>query len=392
MSLVSAVPGKAFSTTLSLAQAACGPVRWSVRDNRGNLVLKGQVPPTGNTVIINGVLPSSVKVPPDGSRFSISATDGKTSAIEYFEVISPLNVEPQAGPIAYLYKHQFKDTLLLPRKAEFVNVKIALSDGCWPLGNGQEFQIPEDQIHRRGDAFLYVFNFGDTVPGMATVPRGTLETHPQSTFGTGSVIWDFFFEEGDEGQDIHPLYTITAHTMTFITGIQMMVDKARIGDVNNYLAYTSADLAHAFMRGLDFVMQSPPVSGGWPIDHTPIMLKDYVIKAGAVDILRSQYQAEGVSAFDLQGMRTQLQVDRTQYLAQLIGELEADLAGLVQAKNYWLAQGAPLGNVMSRGQRPIGILSLSRGTYSPWPMIPLPVIVGGYSWIGGGIGYGPILG
>src|SRR5258708_4435213 len=123
MSLISAVPGKAFSTTLYLPQAALGVVLWSIRDNRGKLVLKGQLPPSNNKVIISGVLPSGVEVPPDGSRFSLTATDGKSSATEYFEVISPIQVDDHGTEIAYLAGHPFTDVLVLPRRAECVTVK-----------------------------------------------------------------------------------------------------------------------------------------------------------------------------------------------------------------------------------------------------------------------------
>ena len=97
-----------------------------------------------------------------------------------------------------------------------------------------------------------------------------------------------------------------------------------------------------------------------------------------------------MSQMDLQGLGVQLQVDRTQILAQLIGELQTDWANLPQAKNVWMAQGAPLGSVLASGKRPIGVLGLSRGTYSPWPMYPLPIVMGGYTFLGAGAGYGQL--
>ena len=82
MSLISCVPGRTFSTTMYLPQPASGVVKWTVRDPTGKLVLKGQCPPANTTVVISGVLPSSAFVPEDGSKYSISASDGRTSAIE----------------------------------------------------------------------------------------------------------------------------------------------------------------------------------------------------------------------------------------------------------------------------------------------------------------------
>jgi len=391
MSLVSVIPGRNFSTTLQLPQNASGPVSWSVRDNTGKILLKGQCAPAGTTVVISGVLPSNTKVPPDGSKFSILATDGITSTSEYFDVIAPDDLAVQHGiEIAYVVKHPFRDSLILPKRADEVSVKIALSDGAWPIGAATPYKIC-DEPYRRGDSWVYTFNYAKTPQGAGANPPGSLDTHVMQSLGTGMVIWDYTLcDDVDSGQQIHPIYTITAHSMTFLNGIRKLVDKARIGDVNTYLEYTMSDLAHAFARGCEFVWQSPPAAGGWPIDQTPVALKDYIIKAAAVDILRAQYMAEGMSQFDLQGLRTTLSVDRTQYLAQLVGELEQDLQGLPAAKNMWMAQGSPMGNQLGSGRRPIGILGLTRGVYSNFPLHPLPITGGGYTFLGNGMGFGPM--
>lgn len=361
-----------------------------MRSHEGKVILKGQCAPAGNTVIISGVLPSSSPVPPDGSKYSVSATDGNTSATEYFSVIAPLSIQTQHGvEIAYLEKHAFRDTLILPSRADCVSVKISLGDGSWPAGM-LPINIP-DHSHKVGDAYVYSFDYSKTQQGQGTAPPGVVNTRPDSTLGFGTVIWEYTLEDSVEtDQALHPFYTINAHSMMFINAIRKMVDKARIGDVNEYLAYTMSDLAHALLRGCDYVMQSPPVAGGWALNQIPVSLRDYIVKAGALDVLRAQYQAEGMSAFDLQGMRTQLQVDRTQVLVGLIDQLNADMEKLPQAKNEWLAQGAPLGNQLAGGKRPIGTLALTRGTYSPWPMVPMPIVTGGYSFIGGGLGFGPL--
>jgi hypothetical protein len=283
----------------------------------------------------------------------------------------------------------FKDSIVLPAQAEDISVKIALTDGTWPISSQMPAHIRHPPL-RKGTSYIYSFNYAHTPGGHSTVPAGIIDTKVGNTFGTGNVIWDYTLLESEEtNQEIHPFYTITPHTMPFLTAIRKLVDKARIGDVNGYLEYTMSDLCHAFMRGCEFVMQSPPASGGWSLIQTPISLKDPIVKAAALDMLRAQYQAEGMSQMDLQGMRTTLTVDRTQYLAQLIGELSQDLdANLVRIKNVWMAQGSPMGNLLSGGRRPIGILGLTRGSYSPWPMCPLPVITGSYQFLGGGYGYG----
>jgi hypothetical protein len=243
-----------------------------------------------------------------------------------------------------------------------------------------------------GTNYVYNFDFSAYSQGSSFSPPGSLNTNTASGFGTGSVIWDYLLSDGiTESQEAHVFYTITPYTLTFINAIRKLVDKARIGDVNTYLQYTMSDLAHALTRGCDYVMQSPPVPGGWSLDQIPISLKDYIVKASAIDILRAQYMAEGMSAFNFQGLRTSLETDRTQYLGQLISELENDLQGLPQAKNLWCSQGSPLGTQLVPGKRVIGMLALTTGTYSNIPIPSLPILNNGsYAFAGPyGMGWGP---
>jgi hypothetical protein len=327
-------------------------------------------------------LPSSISVPIDGSKYSISCTDGITSAVEYFSIISPQDLQvSHSSEIAYKVKSIFKDSLILPSTAENITLCISLSDGSWPVPPETPITVNISSPTTYGTSIVYLFDFSAYSQGAIYSPAGSIDTHIMTSFGTGNVVWTYLLSDGiTENEEIHPFYTVSAHSMQFLTAIKKMVDKARIGDVNKYLEYTMSDLCHALTRGADYVMQSPPVTGGFPLEQIPVALKDYIVKAGAIDILRAQYQAEGMSQFDFQGLRTQLTVDRTQYLAQLISELEADLQGLPAAKNIWLGQGAPFGNQLGDNRRPIGVLMLTRGIYSTYPTIPMPIMQMGYSF------------
>ena len=358
------------------------------------MVINGQVSTTTTSVIIATTLPSNVSIPLDGSKYSIYATDGITSAVEYFTVIAPVDISTQHGiEIAYLQGSVFKDSLILSSSVSDINITMYLDDGTTIVPPASPISLNVSSPTMYGTNYVYAFDYSQYFPGSSANPAGSLNTNTYSGFGTGTVIWDYLLSDGiTESQEIHPFYTVTPHSMVFINAIRKMVDKARIGDVNLYLQYTMSDLCHALTRGCDYVMQSPPVATGFALDQIPIMLKDYIIKAAAIDILRAQYMAEGMSAFDFQGMRTALQVDRTQYLSQLISELEADLQGLPSAKNFWLAQGAPLGSAISPGKRPIGMLALTTGTYSNIPMPALPIMgASGYSFSPYGMGWGPLI-
>lgn len=395
MSLISAIPGQALNCTLTLPQSAVNPVKWIIKDHTGALILNGQVAPSGTSVVISTTLPSNVSIPLDGSKYSITASDGITSTTEYFTIVAPQDLQVEHGTeVAYLKGSVFKDSLILPSSVSSIAVTIYLDDGTTVVAPQNAINLNVSSPTHYGSNFVYLFDYSQYFPGNANVPVGSLNTNTSSGFGTGTIIWDYLLSDNiTESQEAHVFYTVTPYSMQFMNAIRKMVDKARIGDVNTYLQYTMSDLAHALTRGCEYVMQSPPVATGWSLDQIPVYLKDYIVKAGALDILRAQYQAEGMSVFNFQGLRTTLETDRTQYLEQLIGEMESDLQGLPAAKNMWAAQGQPLGPSASLigAKRPIGVLGLSVGTYSNIPIPALPIFNSAYSFSPYGLGYGPLI-
>lgn len=376
MSLVSAVPGQTVNTTLQLPNAAVAPVKWAVRSPTGRVVASGQSAPSGVACIISFVLPSSIEIPSDGSRFSITASDGQSSVSEYFEVVDPDGIEVEHGvEVAYMKGGRLSDTLILEHAADEVTVSVQLLDGSVLV---PDTEIDVGTVSHHGGA--YVYKFTSSAP---------VDTRTLATLGVGSIVWSYTLQDAMlPQQELHPFYTVTPYAADFANAIRKIVDKARIGDTNNYLDVTMTDLMHAVIRGADYVMQSEPLMTGFALDQLPRMLRDYIIKAGAVDLLRAQYLAEGMSQGDFQGLGVQLNVDRTQYLDGLINQLTADLATLPQAKNKWLQQGAPLGAALASGKRPIGALGLTTGTYSNMPMVPLPMYMmgnGNYNFLRYGV-------
>jgi len=372
VNLVSAVPGQTVNTTIQLPVVATAPVQWSVRDPNGALVASGQVSPSGTLAVVSFVLPSSAMVPLDDSRYALFATDGVTSATEYFAVLSPDALAVDHGvEVAYVAGQQFADSLILDEAADEVTVTVQLLDGTALVSSVSVAGPPT----RRGQAFVY------------TYVGSAVNTSTSSTLGVGTVTWSYTLSsEALPRQELHPFYTITPYAADFANGIRKLVDKARIGDANKYLDVTMTDLIHAVIRGADYVMQSEPLATGFSLDGMPRSLRDYIIKAGAVDLLRSQYLAEGMSQGDFQGLGTQLNVDRTQYLDQLISQFTQDLSGLPMAKKKWLEQGAPLGATLAAGKRPIGVLGLTTGVYSNMPMMPMPYyFMGNYNFLRYGV-------
>lgn len=360
MSLISVVPGQTVNTTVQLPQPAIAAVKWVVRDHLSKVVARGQYSPSGTLVVVNFVLPSTAAIPLDHSKYSITATDGASTVVEHFDVVSPEQLSTDHGTeLAYMQGKNFTDIIRLPAVPEFLKAQVFLADGTELV---QEMEVDTNSPIRSGQDYVFRFDYGDS-----------LDTRTASTMGVGTVVWDYTMEDAvDSEQEMHPFYTVTPYSMDYINAIRKIVDKTRIGDTNVYLQITTSDLVHALIRGADFVMQSEPLMSGFPLDQMPRMLRDFIVKAAAVDLLRAQYLAEGMSVFDMQGLGVQVNVDRTQYIDALVQQLANDLQQLPGAKKKWLEQGAPLGGTIPPFKRPVGVLGLTTGVYSNWPMIPQP--------------------
>ena len=354
---ISATPGSTVAATLQLPANATTTVKWQVTDPVGDTVAEGQQPPTGTLVVISFAMPRDAVVPLDGSEYRVTATDGTTSVAEGIALVSALDPSyDHADEIAYVKGKNFVCRLITTEPADAITVSVSLHDGTVLASS---VAVPAWNPTRLGNAYVY------------TADLGVLNTHTDSTFGSGSVLWDYVTESATTSdQQLHAFWTITPYSSTFIHAIRKLVDRARIGDANRYLNITMADLANALLRGMDYVINSAPMLTPFALDQMPITLMDYIVKAAAVDLLRAQYLAEGMSSFDMQGLGVQLNVDRSQYLDGLAQQLTTDLQNLPASKRAWQQQGMPLGGTLIPGSRPIGILAISVGTYNNYSVAP----------------------
>lgn len=185
-------------------------------------------------------------------------------------------------------------------------------------------------------------------------------------------VWTVSRGAGNVEIQIHPIYTINFYMYRHLDSLQKLVDRARIGDTQPHLKITGPELIHHLFRGIEYVASAPP-NVATPISPSalPGALSDFIIKAGAVSLLKAMYLSEGMTNFDFQGLGVQLMVDRTQYIDNMISRLEADLGEpLRTAKNLWIRAGSPTGPAGSTGgarspfYNSVGVLNVSVGSYS----------------------------
>ena len=371
----SLTPGAAFSTTVGLPQFTVGPMAWSIRDATGAVVARGTCVAAGKSVQVLGVLPSNVDVPADGTPYVLVVTDGTTASQVAFSVVAIDDEVPSHGvEVAYVAGRSFADALVTDALA--TNVTVSVSD-C--TGKVLVAETAVTTNSERAGSLIWKY------------AGGVLSPATGQSMATGTSLWEYDDDDGRRQQEVHAFYTITPYSLEWLNVIRKLVDRARLGDAHRYLEVTVTDLAHALVRGCEFVASSPPFLTPFTLDGLPITLRDYITKAGAIDLLRSLQLAEGLSAFDFTGLGVQLNVDRSSHYGDTISALQADLDKLVEVKKAWMAAGSPMGAIAAQTRRPIGALLLTTGVYSNQPSRTLPFVYGwgnasfyGFGRLGGG--------
>lgn len=184
-------------------------------------------------------------------------------------------------------------------------------------------------------------------------------------------MWTVVRASGAPEYHVHPIYVVNPVLLRHTDSLQKLVDRAKTGDAQPHLEIKQTDLIHHLYRGIEHVVAYPP-------NYTPITpvrmpgaLADFIVKAGAVSLLKAMYLAEGMSNFDFQGLGVQLVVDRTPYIDNMITRLENDIGDPLRiAKSNWIRQGCPSGPIggLGGGRSPfynrIGAMNVSTGAFT----------------------------
>lgn len=311
------------STSVSLRNRAgqpfpgTSPATFTVTDFNGAPILSGTgVQDTMNpeTWTASFSIPAAAPLPMNGEKYAIAwviRNDSETaSAVEYFSVRvegDPISFEN--GRIA-LKGGSITDTLMTD--APVTNVHLRLldeSDTAYV-----DVDVPSTPTRLVNGLCFYDYTTAN-IPVLDQ--RLSLMPH--------LAEWTYTDPFGSPALEVHPIYVISSKMFLFIDAVKKVVDRARNNDINPNLRYTDIDLAHYVLEGLQRVNVNAPTFTNFTPDTVPFVFHPLVKDCAAVRALQAQYLAEGVSAFDFQGQSVQLNVDRTQYIQQMIDMLNTDL-------------------------------------------------------------------
>lgn len=336
-----------------LIPATGAVANYSVRDAAGNLITNGVgIQDSGNPArwYTQLVLPLSSPTNISGQKSSITwdlATSDGTSptVIELFEIVAPVS-EVTTGTSTDLVVMEgtpLADSLIVPT-----------------LGQAPIALVSYKVVDQSGMTLYGPPALTPTTIGPASTTYQIIQTIPGLNVGTNGDssylgIWTVIRTGLSNTYEVHPIYAANAPLLMVMNDLRMLIDRAKLGDIHPYLNWSTADLLHFIYKGIEYVAAFPPIIMQIDPSNIPKALVDFVVKAAAISALRAQFLAEGMSAFDFQGLGVQLNVDRTQYLQAMIDELQNDLDNHLSAVKAALAHRGP------------GALAISVGTFTNFP-------------------------
>ena len=165
--------------------------------------------------------------------------------------------------------------------------------------------------------------------------------------------------------ETHPLYILDFKILNVVNTLQLMLDKAKLVEVDPSLQWHNVELIQAVLAGIKRINSSPPEITLWKVHDFPSGLDRFLSIAAAIYALESRLLAEGLNTFDFQGLNTQLNYNRTEYLSQLLDRYNAVMDQLPLAKKSAIlanGKGEIAGNETDKRVRNIGTLGLGVNT------------------------------
>lgn len=324
-----------------------GLATYVVRNQDGLPVLSG----TGTQDMTNPArwtatitIPASAPIPANGGKWSIQWRLPLKKSDAYREETFPIvptgdeSVAKRPTEILTLSATAFSDVIYLPASAQ--NVTLTIKDT-----NGQVKMQPTV-----GTPSPYEEGFKYTVDVAAGLPV--------SLTGSGYYlsVWQWT-DNGEINNEVHTVYVLSPQGMGMVHNLRQAVDRAALKDIHTHLEFTDADLLHFILRGIAYCNGHGQITY-WNLNNIPLGLESYIEMAAMLYAVRSQYLAEGMHAFDFQGLGVQLNVDRTQYLDNIANQMIGELEKLPDAKVQWIKAGEPTTAGKGKG-KPIGSLNTS---------------------------------
>lgn len=346
------VPAYFKDTVQNLPLVLATPVQFTVRDFNNILIVSGicvqDTIDTGKWTATFTIPTSSPSTIAEDSYYSLTYTaslpnNTNRETVRLFEVQDDkIEILNEGQPLVLTTAMPLKDNLLISTPYTVDEYTISLRDATGAVLYTDGPWI-NPTIYRSNENYnIYVFQ-------STTIIQDILNssTAPGNLF----VEWNYKVA-GESYLKINPVYILNIHGYNLINDLRMIIDKAKIVDIDPNMVWRDYELLHFVLKGIQRINGSNPPSN-FDINNLPTALDYAVSKAALVELFQSWYLALGQKAFDFQGQDIQLNVDITSFIQTMMDQANSWLDNnLKDTKTSVIV-------AMSRGARGFTTISLS---------------------------------
>lgn len=355
------------STTAPLI--TIGGVSYSITTPNNLLVLSGSASQDPNNPArwtINFTIPKTAPVTNGDERYLLkwraASANEIVSSQEYFQVLDQASTETVDSSIVTLVGSPFNANLITPNNnLSTLSLRIINPEGTPVISlnnliNADPSQVSEPgpiEPSSNGDKYIYSINVDnpDWLQSLTMRPTG---------LATYFAYYNYTDSSGPQ-TEIQPLYLANALLVNMMNDMRQYVDMLRNNDAIAELRISEAKLLHFAFQGLLRVNATSPANFTFDFIMLSRVPQFYfwILKAAQFELLQALYLAEGMTAFDLQGMSVQLTSDRTQYISALSESIKNDLDNMLpKVKSQYARSGGFTGR--------IGTIGMVLGPSSNW--------------------------
>jgi hypothetical protein len=174
----------------------------------------------------------------------------------------------------------------------------------------------------------------------------------QGGMATYFAYYNYLDKFGREETVINPIYVVNSTIIGMMNAMNQFVNVLHNQDVVTSLQISEAKLVHFAYQGLLKLNATSPINFSFDFNSLSHNQGFYMwaIKCAELELLKALYMGEGMSAFNFSGMTVQLDSDRTQYLGQMISELQNEIdSQLPKVKSQYARGGGASGRMGTIG-------------------------------------------
>lgn len=337
------------SDGLPLAPGASSAT-YEVRDFSNNLIVSGNGAQDSDdsshwTATFN--IPLTAPVSEGGDKYSITWRLKESTNKEYFLLVAEGEPPPKDVSVAMMENTFFKDTICLPMMPTNLTIEIRDIKGeriypeCQPQTNIhtsiENVLFPAADVDTSNPRYIgsnYYFDFYEPhlIPDLVA---GSYGANPYI------IIWNYDLPTSLGNIEIHPLYVLNTKAFKYINDLKMSLDKARVEEFDKSLGFSTTDLAHYVLSGIQRINVSEPQLTFFNLNTMPDEFSYLVNKSALCEAYHSAYLAEALKSFEFTGQSTTLNVDRTQYYQVLMDGVNSYLENAIKgAKRIYFRSGA----------------------------------------------------